>query len=529
MEVWQHIEKALQPYHQSFQNSISNAQQVQSEVLMALLKSNKNTAFGKKHHFEQIDSYESFVKNVPIQSYEMLAPYIERQLDGEGNVLTEQPVIMFELTGGSSGGAKAIPYTEESLESYRKGVLPWLFDMLQHRPGIKKGRMYFSISPAAREQSCSKGGVPVGIENDAIYFGESLAMQFAQLFVAPPSLAYVTDMKDWQWLTIRCLVEAADLSFISIWSPTFMKPLLERMVDDKEALVRDVREGMLGVGVSDEVASDFAWLQPNPQRAELLEKAIQGGVVDTKLLWPQLDTISCWMDASAEQGAIELAQFFPHVYLQPKGLLSTEGITTLPWEEAPAPLLSIESAFYEFVDTDGNIFTCESFKEGESYRVLMTNASGLYRYDTGDQVIVEGFLETVPALRFIGRSGVFVDLCGEKLTEAFVLSMLSQVMNKDSYTAFLVPDVQGDQHYVLFIDQSDMQEGVAAALDQSLRANPQYAYARDLGQLGAVELQVVDHLMEAYASYAVEHHQRLGDIKPPCLLKNSDFIESREV
>ena len=50
----------------------------QEKILSSLIQKAKNTVFGKEHHFDQIHSYEDFIKQVPIRDYEALSPYIER-------------------------------------------------------------------------------------------------------------------------------------------------------------------------------------------------------------------------------------------------------------------------------------------------------------------------------------------------------------------------------------------------------------------------------------------------------------------
>ena len=59
----------------------------QEKVLKMLLQKAKNTAFGQDHGFAQIDSYEDFVKQVPVRDYEGLRPYVDRVVAGEADIL----------------------------------------------------------------------------------------------------------------------------------------------------------------------------------------------------------------------------------------------------------------------------------------------------------------------------------------------------------------------------------------------------------------------------------------------------------
>ena len=66
-------------------------------------------------------------------------------------------------------------------------------------------------------------------------------------------------------------------------------------------------------------------------------------------------------------------------------------------------------------------------------------------------------------------------------------------------------------------------------MEQKLTRNPQYAYARELGQLsGLAVLSVVDPL-RAYTGIVMAEGVRLGDIKPPALSNQgawNTFVES---
>lgn len=63
----------------------------------------------------------------------------------------------------------------------------------------------------------------------------------------------------------------------------------------------------------------------------MLEKAR----MTAKELFPDLVVISCWEDDNSEALAKKLQKAsFPGVYVQPKGLLATEGIMTIPVEGA---------------------------------------------------------------------------------------------------------------------------------------------------------------------------------------------------
>ena len=57
--------------------------EVQTEIFQNLIRSAKNTVFGKKHGFSQINNYEQYARQVPVTGYEAHYPYIERVMKGK--------------------------------------------------------------------------------------------------------------------------------------------------------------------------------------------------------------------------------------------------------------------------------------------------------------------------------------------------------------------------------------------------------------------------------------------------------------
>jgi hypothetical protein len=137
-------------------------------------------------------------------------------------------------------------------------------------------------------------------------------------------------------------------------------------------------------------------------------------------------------------------------------------------------------------------------------------------------VRVTGWIESTPRLRFLGRSGVQSDLCGEKLVDAFVASAIEPTGLKFG----LLAASASPPGYVLVVDARETtphMAGVhAATVEAGLCRNPQYAYARRLGQLQPVSVRSVDDPIAAWIRRGLHRGQRLGDIKVPSLVTGED-------
>lgn len=89
----------------------------QMQVLQELVSAAQYTAFGKKHNFSTLFSIREFKKNVPLQEYDDIKPYIQQMMDGEENILWNTPVKWFAKSSGTtSDKSKFIPVSDESLQ-----------------------------------------------------------------------------------------------------------------------------------------------------------------------------------------------------------------------------------------------------------------------------------------------------------------------------------------------------------------------------------------------------------------------------
>src|SRR5215204_2138572 len=109
-----------------------NTVEAQFRVWQDLLAAGQYTEFGRLHNFSSIQSLAEYKKNVPVQDYDDLKPYIDRMMKGEENILWNSPVEWFAKSSGTtSDKSKFIPISEESLKDnhYRasKDVLSFYY------------------------------------------------------------------------------------------------------------------------------------------------------------------------------------------------------------------------------------------------------------------------------------------------------------------------------------------------------------------------------------------------------------------
>jgi hypothetical protein len=434
--------------------------------LRDLLENHADTEFGRAHGFSSIRSPEDFREAIPPMNYEDHRSWIERTADGERGVLACGEVLGFERTSGTSSRPKWIPLTIGLQEQFARGLAAWFGGWRTRRPEVFTGRAYWALSPAGMAAETTPGGLPVGMTSDAAYFPEAVGFRLAEWLLVPdlsgdPSTLFEE--------TADALLATPDLSLVSVWSPTFLLGI--------DAAVQRFRPGK-------------TWSD----------------------LWPKLALASCWADASSAPWIPLLQERLGRVAIEPKGLLATEGITSLPDAIDGSPRLAAECHWHEFLDEDGQFTELRDLKPGCDYEVLLTTAGGLFRYRSGDRVRVVS-TKDLPRLRFIGRRGAVSDLVGEKLHESEVLAAFLQSGGR----GFMVADPTRPG-YDIWLEDPVLLEPV---VDRLCR-NPYFLQALALRQLAPPRVHRLPPgwPLKLSASLAAHRGARLGDVKLPLLIVN---------
>jgi hypothetical protein len=504
----------------AFARACRRVADTQTRLLLRTLRENRDTDFGRAHGFADIADARDYQRRVPLATYDDFADPVQRVAEGAANVLTREPVRLLEPTSGTSGGEKLIPYTAGLRCQFQRGVAAWIADLFRHRPAVRLGRAYWSISPAAPPRR-SPGGLPIGFDDDASYLGRAEAWALRRLLVTPAAVARMPDMAAFRYATLLSLLAAGDLSLISVWSPTFLTALLAPLASWQERLCFDLRRGC-------------SWLRPDLARSDRLARILRSsaGTSDQlRLAWPGLALISCWADAAAGRFLPELRELFPGVEIQPKGLLATEGFVSFPLCDRPSAALALRCHFFEFQERDGpRCQLAHELDQGGRYRVVLTTAGGLYRYQLRDEVEVVGFLRRCPLLRFVGKADAVSDLVGEKLAEPHVGAVLDRLWAAHGLRprfALLVPVLGRPPRYRLYLQgpgadgRPTRLDPLRDALEAGLSENPYYRHAVAAGQLAPAEVAALDPRRGSawllYEQRCLEEGQKCGNVKPAAL------------
>ncbi len=434
-----------------------------------------------------------FERRVPVVDHDDIGGWLARQREHEARVVTPDPVLCYEKTSGSSGPAKYIPYTAALRRSFSHAFAVWAHDLIARGPRFTTGRIYFSLSPSFAHEAETTRGVPVGMADDRDYLDGWLRRALAPFWVGL-GLDRERDPERFKRRTAMALLACADLEVISVWNPTFLLVHLELIAERRDLFAAGARLS-----------------------GERL-RALMADPIDWTRVWPKLALVSCWTSAAAARPAERVRALFPGVLVQGKGLLATEAPVTIPYTPAGGYVPLVDEVYLE-LEKDGELAPLAAARAGERYGIVVSQKGGLVRYRLGDVVEVTERYGAVPCLELVGRSGGVSDLCGEKLSEAFVAGALGALELSGSGFATLVPVREdGGDRYVLAIDRSPRPAGeLASELDRALGRAHHYAQARALGQLGAPVVWVSPAAPEVIARFHMRRGMKWGDIKATAL------------
>lgn len=414
--------------------------EVQNEVFEKLIARGTLTEFGREYDFDKIKSYDEFKKQVPLQTYEEVKPWVERLMDGESALLWPTETKWFAKSSGTtSSRSKLIPVTKESLEEcHNKGGLDSLALYYSNHSNSKLyKRKHLVIGGSAEISSLSTDS----------YFGDLSAILMKNLpwwiEVRRTPTKRIALMKEWEE-KIEKMAESTikeDVGFlvgVPSWTLVFAKKVLE--ITGKDNL-KDV------------------W--PN------LELFMHGGVnfepykEQFKKLIPD-DTMNYVESYNASEG------FF--------------GIQDLP--DSDELLLMLDyGIFFEFIPMSNfkeinsdEIYSIGDIELNKNYAVVISTNGGLWRYLIGDTI---KFTSKTPyRFKVTGRTKSFINIAGEELIVENAENAIAEACKKTNalvkeFTAcpIYMDSREGGKHEWLieFSQYPDEMERFKQVLDEKLR------------------------------------------------------------
>lgn len=493
----------------AFEAKCADPRGAQLATLRLILERNAQTAFGREHGFAEINDLEQFRAAVPVVSYDEIAPWIERAVAGETDVLTRGPVSYFSTTSGTTAKPKFIPGTQQTIVAGCEAMLARNSYLQRQHPEAFDGTPLFIVGNANEGKTAK--GVGYGAMTGFGYHVGHMGFKGSRL---PYEVFTIGDASARYYCILRLALARPELSAIFAYNPSTLVLLFQSARNDWDALVRDIREGTLTVDIANDVRDAIApLLVPNPERAAELQSLGNAG---PREWWPKLAIVVCWKGGALGFYLRELERWTGDLPVRDLGVLASEAMLTIAVDDVTAGgVLLPDTGFFEFLPEGSATPLCAwELEVGHSYRVIVTTHGGLYRYDLGDIVRVERKHFAMPVLSFLHRAGRVYSFTGEKLTELQVTHAVRaaadlQRITLRSFTA--VPVWNLPPRYDLFIE-SDTALDPGLLDEQLCAANMEYASKRDSGRLAPAGVVPVapgtfERIRRAHAAHDAQYKE----------------------
>ena len=518
-------------------------------LLKKILYQNRNTEFGRQHHFSEIRSVDDFRRCVPVSGYEDYVPYIERMKNGETGVLTASKLLGFSRTSGSSGVPKYIPATAASLQAYVKytwtralalGVLELERQGKTYRPG--RG-VY--LSPATNE--CLPNGLPSS--NIAEIGAREYGFFYPFILTVPTRRLFDLHDGDYIYNIYRFALADVDATFFFSVFLSINVSQIAYLKENWRVIVDDIEKGVISDSVClkpDVRRALSALIRPMPQRAAYLRAQFEQGFDDTlfRRLWPNMTVICGIGNASFKSSADYVRSLCAGIPFDFNIYGASEGLVAACYRLNDTDMqLLTDSCFYEFIPAgeDGSrTLTLDQLQAGEKYEILLTTQAGLYRYHLKDVIEVRGFRNQCPLISFVYRKGQLFNIAGEKFSEEDArntIEMLEQAhgVRVPNWLFYQDDSVMPSRYSLVVESDADLDwDGCIDELEKYMgRCNKRYSAQREKSFISRL---IVQHQQSgthaAWAARCVAQGASAAQIKPVHSLDNEqkrEFFLSRLV
>jgi hypothetical protein len=407
---------------------------VQMEWMHNLLNSAKETEYGMKYNFGEINSYEQFKKQIPTNYYESLKPYIERTRKGEQNLLWHTDIKWFAKSSGTTDKSKFLPVSLEHLDGCH----------------YKGGRDMVTLHCINNLET--------------------------QLFTGK-NLALGGSFKEDQFGDHQSFhgdVSAIIIQNLPMWAEFFRAPNVSiALMDEWESKLEKLADTMVNENVTS-VAGVPSWMLVLLKR--ILERS---GAKTIKEIWPNFEVYF--------HGGVSFGPYKE----QFKQLFGSDKVSYLQLYNASEGFFGIQDQpnsdemllmldygiFYEFQELghDKPVICLDDVKVGIDYEIIISTNAGLWRYRLGDVIQ----FTSINPYRFIitGRTKQFINVFGEELMVHNADSAIEAACEKThamvrEYTVapvFMGENAGAHEWLIEFEKQPNNFEFFVALLDEALK------------------------------------------------------------
>lgn len=465
---------------------------VQMEWMHSLISSGTETEYGKKHGFSGVKNYEQFKNQIPLNDYESLKPYIERNRKGEQNLLWPTDIKWFAKSSGTTDKSKFLPVSLEHLDGchYRGGRDMVTLHCIQN-------------------------------ENTQLFTGKNLALGGS--FKEDTFGEYQSFHGD---------VSAIIIQNLPMWAEFFRAPDVSiALMDEWESKLEKIATSMMNENVTS-IAGVPSWMLVLLKR--ILEKKKANSI---KEVWPNFEVYF--------HGGVSFGPYRE----QFKQLFGSDNVSYLQLYNASEGFFGIQDQansdeillmldygiFYEFRElslTETKPVIClDDVRVGVDYEIIISTNAGLWRYQLGDVV---QFTSINPYRIIItGRTKQYINAFGEELMVHNADNAIAAACEKThaqvkDYTVapvYMSANAGAHEWLIEFEKQPNNFEFFVALLDESLKKQNSDYEAKRYNNFVLHQPIVQNMPTNTFYNWLKANNKLGGQYKVPRLSNKRDILE----
>ena len=418
-----------------FHFKIQHCRERQLLLLKDILNENKDTEFGKKHQFGDIQTVAEFQSKVPVNTYDSLEDYVTRQTKGESDVLVKGNPISYATTSGTTGTPKYIPITKRAqLESHQNVSRIFTHSIYKECPEAFEGTILTIVSPA--EEGKTPDGTVFGSTSGQLILSMNKVVQ--DKYTIPYEVLTLDNYEARNYCIILLGIHNP-VTMLSTANPSTLSLLAKQGHQWQDQLISDTESGKLNpkLNIPDHVrALVQERFQANLELADQLRLSIYKdpeNKLRPKHYWNNLKLVTCWTGGNSNVFIKQMKEWYGDVKIRDIGYLASELRGSIPLTNGNSSgVLTIGENFFEFVkvsDIDQShphFYLADELEVGERYYIFFTTKAGLYRYNINDIVEVTGYTHSTPNITFVQKGKGVTNITGEKLYEQQLLNAVTQ-------------------------------------------------------------------------------------------------------
>lgn len=519
--------------------------ETQKEILMQIMDENKDTEYGKKIGFKDVKSIEDFQRIVPLSNYDTYSDYIDRMLDGEKNLIMARKCVRYCTSSGSVGKPKILPQSGKAvwnMQCMGFAATPACAKLWFDRHGKKFPKQIGPVAIILTGHKMKDGKMGNGAGQVPFTYLKPISRFF---MTTPNDFMYPEneDAVDSTYFHLRFALQRRDVTFLGSMVVTLLTGMFDYLEQNWEMVCNDIAKGTIDPSVKCPDDLRKKWnkkFKPMPERAEEIRRECAKGFDDpiAKRIWPDFVWSYGMVGSNLKFYVQKLRKHTGDAPIHNMGYAAAEGYMAMPVDlDCNDAVLLPRSIFFEFIPIDNpdieRPLTIGEVEVGKDYELIVTNFSGLYRYQIEDVVRVTGYYNKTPKIEFLYRNNLAMNIANEKTTTQMVDWAAAKVQEELGITfkgySFYDDKESDPVRYMMFAEpdgeiSKDMLPEIEESLDKWLNeSNEKYFKYRRWGMLGMPK--VVFLKKDSYNDYRQmlkKQGKILNQVKPVTVINTEE-------